>query len=645
MKFIQRAVLPLLFTFASLVSVRTASAEDWLPIAPEELKMTSEPNAPGAPAIFLYRQVDRDDQESHESHYARIKILTEEGRKYADIEIPFLKGRENIDKIEARTIQPNGSITNFDGKIYEKMIVKAKGIKYLAKTFTLPEVQTGTIIEYRYVQNFDRDYVYSSQWILSAELFTKQAKFSLKQNQKFDLVWTWPRGLPPGTGEPKVDHRVVRLETQNVPAFQVEDHMPPENEMKFRVEFVYSRNLEKNVDKFWWDEGTRRNFVVEQFVDKGGPMADAVQQIVSPADGDEVKLRKIYARTQQIRNLSFERGKSEQEHKREKLKNIYNVEDVWKQGYGNRYAINCLFLALARAAGFDASMVPVSTRDEYFFSPQLMNAFELNTDIVLVKLGGKDLYFDPGTAFTPYGLLSWWETGVQGRKLDKTGGTWVQTPLPDSSQSCVERKATLSLTDDGGLEGKLTVTFTGLEALGRRLDELEEDDTARKKFLEDEVKESIPVSAEVKLTNDPDWTSSSPSLVAEYEIKVPGWATSAGRRQLIPVGLFSQPEKHMFEHATRVFPVYLDFPFQIADDVTLSLPPGLQVSSLPPVQEAGGKVVHYTLAADNKNGPLHWSRLVSLDMMQMQTKYYPALQDFYQKVRSGDEQQIVLSPN
>ena len=31
------------------------------PVSPEELKMTSEPAAPGAPAIILYREVYRDD--------------------------------------------------------------------------------------------------------------------------------------------------------------------------------------------------------------------------------------------------------------------------------------------------------------------------------------------------------------------------------------------------------------------------------------------------------------------------------------------------------------------------------------------------------------------------------------------------------
>src|SRR5580658_7095520 len=74
------------------------ASQGFQPVSPDELKMTSEPLAPGAPAIILYRQVDRDDNThtGHEDDYYRIKILTEEGRKYADIEIPFIKGNENV---------------------------------------------------------------------------------------------------------------------------------------------------------------------------------------------------------------------------------------------------------------------------------------------------------------------------------------------------------------------------------------------------------------------------------------------------------------------------------------------------------------------------------------------------------------------
>lgn len=129
------------------VAPEACASDPWQPISPDELKMTVEPKAPGAPAIYLYRQVDRDDDTGHrEFDYMRIKILTEEGRKYADVNIPFVKEDQKVRNIKARTIQPDGTAAEFTGKIYEKTIVKAKGVKVLAKTFTLPEVHVGTLL-------------------------------------------------------------------------------------------------------------------------------------------------------------------------------------------------------------------------------------------------------------------------------------------------------------------------------------------------------------------------------------------------------------------------------------------------------------------------------------------------------------------
>src|SRR5260370_35508593 len=137
----------LLWLLAAFAATLAADAQDWLPVSQEELKMTSEPKAPGVAANYLYRQVDRDDNIPREHNYARIKILTEEGRKYGNVEIPFLKGAEKVGDIQARTIRPDGSTLDFGGTVYEKTIVKAKGVKYLAKTFSMSDVQVGTIIE------------------------------------------------------------------------------------------------------------------------------------------------------------------------------------------------------------------------------------------------------------------------------------------------------------------------------------------------------------------------------------------------------------------------------------------------------------------------------------------------------------------
>jgi hypothetical protein len=437
---------------------------------------------------------------------------------------------------------------------------------------------------------------------------------------------------------------VIRLEAQNIPPFKIEDYMPPQNELKARVDFIYSNDDEKDPNKSWKQVDKTLYESVETFTWKRKAMEQAAAQIVSPADVPEVKLKKLYDRVQRVRNLSFEEQKTAQEEKREKLKEIRSVEDVWKRGYGDGGDITWLYLALVSAAGFDAHPVFVSRRDKFFFSPQLPDRSRLNDTVVLVKMNGKDLYFDPGTAFTPFGLLPWPETGVPGLKLDKDGGTWVRTTLPESSASQISRNATLNLSETGDLSGKLTITFTGLEAMSRRMEERNEDEADRKKFLEDEAKEFVPVALEVELTNKPDWSSSSSSLIAEYKLKIPGWVSGAGRRALLPVGIFSATEKNVFDHTERVHPIYFEFPSEKIDDVTINLPLGWQVSSLPTAQDKDSKVVRYVLKAENEKSTVHLNRQLSVDLMLLDSKYYPALRNFFQLVRTGDEEQVVLQP-
>jgi hypothetical protein len=625
-----------------------AFADDKPPITPADLQLASDPQAPGAAAVVLYRQVDRDDNSTtgSENNFIRIKILKDEGRKYADVEIPYYKDTgSQIAHISARTIRPDGSVLEFKGKPFDKSIVKAKGLKYMAKTFTLPGVQIGCVIEYSYTTELPEGLVFDSHWILSHELFTKRAKFSLKPYGMFQLRWSWHL-LPPGTEPPKQGpDQIIRMEANNIPAFQVEDYMPPEDELKSRVDFTYSAAiLEKDPASFWKNRGKHLNAQVESFIGKRKAMEEAVAQIVSPGDTPDAKLQKIYARVQQLRNISSERDRTAQERKRDKQKENNTVEDVWKHGYGYARELNWLFLALTRAAGLESYAVFVSDRYHFFFDPALMDSQKLDYDLVLVKLNGKDIFCDPGVAFTPFGLLMWSETSVQGLRLDKDGGTWITTMLPKSSDSQIVRHAELVLSETGDIEGKLTVTFTGLKAMDLRREERDEDETARRKALEDEVKGFIPAASDIELTNRPDWTSSSSPFLAEFKLRVDGWASSAGRKFMLPVGLFSAGEKQVFEHAERVHPIYFEYPAESNDDIVIALPAGWQVSNIPKEVSQSGQVVAYSLKAENTKGSVKISRQLAVNILLMDKKYYPALRNFYQGVRTTDEEQILLQP-
>jgi hypothetical protein len=610
--------------------------------------MTGDPKAPGAQAIYLYRQVDRKDlgRSNTEYNYVRIKILKEEGRESANIAIPYLSDSAAISNVRARTVHADGSIVNFDGKVYDKMVEKTKGIKIKAKVFTVPDVQVGSIVEYHFNYDFQDGYVFNSYWPVSDDLFTRKAVFSLVPYKEFSVRWDWPAGLPAGTEPPKQGpDKIIRMTATDVPAFQAEDFMPPENELRFRVIFIYSdEDFEPDQVRFWKKFGKKEYDRMESFTGKKKDLEAAVSQIVSPGDAPEVKLQKIYTRMEQLRNLSFEAPKSEEELKREKMKRADNAADVLKNGYGSGSDITWTFLGLARAAGFESYGLLLSRRNEYFFNEKRMNKRELDTNAVLVKVNGKDMYFDPGSLYVPYGLLPWEETGVRGMKLDKEGGSWIQVPLPDSASSQIQRTANFKLSDDGTLEGTLKLSFTGLEAWARRVDERNEDEEARKKSLEDELKSYVPAAIDAELTAPPDWKSTEAPLTAEFHLKISGWVSAAGRRAILPVGIFAAPEKQIFAHADRNYPICFQFPFQKKDDVSVDLPSGWTVSSMPPAVDKDAKAAEYTLKVEDTKSQLHIARSVRSDLFLVPKETYPALRTFYQGVRSGDDQQIVLQP-
>ena len=78
--------------------------------------------------------------------------------------------------------------------------------------------------------------------------------------------------------------------------------------------------------------------------------------------------------------------------------------------------------------------------------------------------------------------------------------------------------------------------------------------------------------------------------------------------------------------------------------MTIELPAGWQVTTLPAVQNQDGHIVVYSLKVENNKNVLHLTRKLNVDFLLIEAKYYPALRNFFQVVRTGDEEQAVLQP-
>lgn len=479
----------LLFSVALLavfIAPAQAQKEDWQPITQLDLEMKQVPGNPGADAVQLYFADFINDQEQTEFFYVRMKVLNEKGKSHADVELT-VPPDGSISSLKARTIQPDGKITEFTGKPFQKTVIKGRGVKILAKAFTMPEVNVGSIIEYKYKIEWP-GIITDNYWTIQHELYTVKESFRMKpysgglegfENgyQVAALYSHMPNNIKPvqkGGG--------YELDVENMPAFESEGYMPPEEDIKPQMRFFYVSTGSSTPDKFWQDAGRRWNDEAEHFIGNRKEISQAATEAIGTETDPEQKLRKLYARAQQVRNLTYERERTEQEQKKEKLKNNQNAGDVLARGAGDRDDITRLFVALARAAGFNASIVRVSDRHNKFFDKGLLSKRQLDTEIAVVSQGGNEIYLDPGTEFCPYGYLRWIRTSTQGIKLDKKGGVFVTVPGAAYDKATTRRKAEMALDSGGNLTGTITVSLEGGEALEHRLDELDTDEAGKRRI-------------------------------------------------------------------------------------------------------------------------------------------------------------------
>ena len=384
----------------------------------------------------------------------------------------------------------------------------------------------------------------------------------------------------------------AELEVHDVPPLEKEEFAPPEDMINSRVHFFYMVGL-ASPEAFWRDESTRQGKEADKFIGHSKKIEQALAGIVSPQDDPETKVRKIYRRVQQLRNLSYESRKSGQENKRENLKANKNVEEIWERGYAATNEINYLFVALLRAAGFDAALAQLASRSHSILDPSVPDATQLNSTVVIVRVGDKDLFLDPATRFCPFGLLPWEETGVHGLHVGQWWLNFPRIPGRGSETAITRRTATVTVLPDGALEGVVKVTYSGQEALSRRLDLYDEDEGGRRKALEEEIKHWLPASAMVDVKHAGPWEGSEDDLQVESSFTVPDFAAVSGRRLMFPLALFQSNETNPFKSDKRAYPIYFDYAYQTHDDIQWNFPEGFQPEALPKQYTYQNNFFHY----------------------------------------------------
>jgi hypothetical protein len=513
------------------------------------------------------------------------------------------------------------------------------------KVVALPDIQVGSIIEYRYKLRQSVTYgifyyTFISTWYTQSEHFERKEHF-VWHSSLSRIAWT--STLPAGSAAVKADKSFgFTLDVENVMPISDEPSMLPKAYFVQKVDFYRVSNSIRSIDDFWTQEGKIWNKGIDDFIGPAAHLTDLAMQMTAAANTQDEKLRKIYAVLQQMENIDFSRQHSAREEKRDGELEPKSVVDVLKRKRGDDLQLTYLFVALARAVGMKAYIMAVTNRDINVFNDSLLSFHQLNDDVAIVEVDGHERFFDPAEPFCPYGQLLWTHNSARGVRQTENGIAIVASQDANFKETQTRRSATLTLTRDGHESGTAELSFTGATAMGWRQSTLLDDETALHKTLESTLSDMLPSGTEVTFHSIDNLRDENQPLLVHFEISGP-WANLTGKRMVLSSQFFQIRQQELFTSSTRKTPVYFYYPERITDGVTLRVPDGWQVESQPTAAtESMPQIAALKSNITQTAQQLIFQRDYVFAGMVIPVNLYSEMRDFFTRVAARDRAPVVL---
>jgi len=642
------------FLFSAFVTVL---ADDWRPVDPGELALKKSLVEKDADAEALFWEVKVDDSGEGDlvfNHYIRIKVFTDRGREsQSKIDLPFgrLFGSEiRIKDIAARTIKSDGSIVQLKSEdIFERTIVKTSGVKVKARSFAMPAVEVGSIIEYRWREVRINQ---SAQYIrlqMQRDIPVQQVKYLLKPfafpGLSFRSLTFHGRG--PGAIAKKEKDGFFSLSMSDMPAVYEEARMPPEDEVRTWILVYYSADEKLEPTKYWNDFGKRFYEKTKPLLKAGDDVRQMATNLSADAKSEDEKLERFFDFCRnKIKNISDDAsGLSAEDLK--KVKENKTPSDTLKHQMGTSADIDLLFASLATAAGFDARIDLAPDRGDIFFDKTLADSYFVDPSNIAVNVGVTWKFFNPGMGYLPFGMLRWQEEGEPTLISDPKQPQWVVTPLTTHDKTRVKRIAKLKLGTDGVIEGDVRLEYTGHFGVERKEENDEESETRREELLKEEMKNRLSTAeiSNIKIENVTDYVK---PFAYEFHIRVPGYAQKTGRRLFIQPAFFQYGLSPLFTASGRRYPIYFHYPWSEDDYVEIQLPEGFALDNADsPAPFANSDITSYSpkLSATSDGKTLIYTRKFFFGRMgalSYAVENYPQIKALFDAVHQQDSHTVAL---
>lgn len=587
--------LIVLFVFV-VFAVLTVSAQEkeWRQVTPAELQAKTPQVEPDADAEAIFWEVRVDDSSSENlalNHYVRVKIFTERGReKFSKFDIPFTRGIK-IKDLAARIIKPDGSMVEITKQdIFEREIIKANKVKIKAKSFAVPSIEPGVIVEYRYREVIEDAGAKGMTLVFQREVPVQKLSYYYKPYNKREPNYQSFNFTD--TKFIKDEKGFYLAQRTNVPAFREEPRMPPGDMVRpwmllqgvsLNVTSVSAFSINYTIKdpssptRYWGAVSTENSGLVKFMNKPDKEVKKIAQELTASASTPEEKLLKLYEFCQtQIKNNDFDATLTDEQ--RAKLTRNKSFEDVLKNKAASSQFVDMLFGAMASSLGYETKIAFSGNRSKMFFNPEMTNESFIHPAAIAVKVGENWKFYNPGMKFLPAGMLVWYEENVWALLIGEKDYAWVMTPMTDTNKSVAKRTGKFKLLEDGTLEGTVKIEAVGQNALDFKIDNYDESANTREENLKNELKARMS-TAEISEVSISDIVDAAKPIIYQYKVRVPNYAQKTGKRLFLQPGFFEYGESPLFSTASRKYDIYFQYPWSEEDDIQIDLPKGFTLDS------------------------------------------------------------------
>lgn len=451
-------------------------------ITQEEFDMKSYPKDKNADAVVLF-DIGKSHFEQTESgfkvvyeRHTRIKILSNSGVKWSEIDIPYYQQGTIFEEIK----DLEGITYNFDEKTYvKKSDLNVKNSfdekinnNWKQKRFAMPDTKEGSIIEYRY--KIYSEYMFNLRdWEFQWEIPVIYSKYIVGMIPFYEYTWLFQ-------GSSKFDEKKTYVDTwehriggvtyknnfyefvmKNVPAFNDEDFITSKNDFIMKIDFQLSRVNHigggyEDVMTTW--EGLNKELISSKefgnYISKSeklGQKNSEVQEFKSLANDKKFNSIIDYVKNNYKWNGYNDKFASK------------TPADFEKQKTGNSADINLYTIGLLRSVGIQANPVLISTRShgKVKYDYPYLNFF--NYVAIIANVDSKNIISDATDDMCLNNRVPERCINNKGLIVEKDQANWVsmETLSPSNNNTIV----VCSFDQTNTIQANITKVGTEYEAL------------------------------------------------------------------------------------------------------------------------------------------------------------------------------------